>query len=185
MKKILLEKETRMALPAALALAVLFSGCSLLRFSGYPAEEMSLVYSAKPLYRVEPSTTTPELWRRQSLNYEIQLKLEPEFPGATDYVKISVAVTDTSKKQPAPMPGAKISCKAIMPNVPGYVQWLAENICYFTETKPGFCEMKPVVFGTGGDWDLVVKAEIPGVNIFSAVFPVTIKGPPWPPNHVP
>ncbi|OGS17860.1 MAG: hypothetical protein A3J83_08680 [Elusimicrobia bacterium RIFOXYA2_FULL_40_6] len=168
------------------AVFLFLTACASTKFSGYSVHEAgSMIYSSKPEFRVEPSTTTPELWKRGFANYEIRLKLDPEFPSATDYVKIEVFVTDTAQKPPVPVKGAKISCNARMPNVPDKIHWLANNICYLTEHSPGVCSMAPIVFGTGGSWDLLVKAEITEGKIFSAVFPLEVKGPPWPGNYIP
>lgn len=166
-------------------LIAIFAGCSTMRFSGYPVQERMNAYSNKPLYIVEPSTATPELWSRYFAKYEIKLKLNPEFPLATDNVKIEAAVYDVSRNPKEPVTGAKVSANAVMPNTPGYIHWINNNICYFDEVVPGQCEIHSITFGTGGDWDLIVKVEIPGMQVYSAVFPVTVQGPPWPANRPP
>ncbi|OGS20586.1 MAG: hypothetical protein A3J83_02775 [Elusimicrobia bacterium RIFOXYA2_FULL_40_6] len=143
------------------------------------------MYSNKPMVRVESSDTTPELWKRRFSAYEMRLKLDPEFPSATDYVKIDVTVMDLSQKVPVAIRGAKIACIATMPNMPGNVRWMDKSVCYLNEKTPGTCSIESIVFGVGGDWDLIVKAEVNGRKAFTSVFPIEVKGPPWPANYIP
>ena len=170
---------------AVSVLAAVFSGCGTMKFSGYPDRAKMNTFSTAPLYRVEPSTATPELWSRYFKKYEIKLRLDPEFPSATDHARVEVSVFDVFASPKEPVEGAKISARATMPNTPGYIRWIDNNVCNFNEVHPGYCEIHPIVFGTGGDWDLIVKVEIPGEDTYTAVFPVEVKGPPWPPNYKP
>ena len=134
---------------------------------------------------VNSSAPAQESWKHNVANYEFRLMTDPIFPTATDFVKIEVLLYDISKNPPEPVRGSKISCSATMPDVPGEIHWLANNICYLTETSPGSCGLPPIVFGTGGKWNLDVKAEIPGQEPLSTVFSLNIQGPPWPNNYIP
>ena len=163
-------------------LIILLSGCSSMKFSGSikdspPASEL---FSMR-----EMSDAKSELWKRYFGKYEIQLVVNPESPSATEQVTVEVIINDISQTPPAPVRGAKISCGARMPNIPGHIHTLAKKICYLTEVNPGLCRMEPIVFGMGGDWDLIIKVEISESEKFSAVFPIVVKGPPYPPNRVP
>lgn len=163
-------------------LIVLLSGCSGMKWSGSIKGSLS---KSELFSMREMSDAKSELWKRYFGKYEIQLVLKPESPSATEQVTMEVIINDISQTPPAPVRGAKISCSARMPNVPGHIHTLAKEICYLTEVNPGLCRMEPIVFGMGGDWDLIIKVEISESERFSAVFPIVVKGPPYPPNRVP
>ncbi|MBN1384477.1 MAG: hypothetical protein JW983_06350 [Elusimicrobia bacterium] len=163
-------------------LVVFLSGCSGIKWAG----SLSQAQMNPELFSIrEISNDKPELWKRYFGKYEIRLSVEPESPTATEKVVIDVIVRDISQDPPVPVKGAEISCGARMPNIPGYIHTLSKKFCYLTEVNPGLCRLEPIVFGMGGEWDLVIKTEITEGETFSAVFPIVVKGPPYPPNRLP
>lgn len=138
--------------------------------------------SQGPLYRLSPDGTQealPDTLERRADPYVVRLELDPARPKADDHVRIAFVLEDRSSSPAQPVPGAKLACKAGMPNVPGHIHNLGIHAEH-PETAPGRYEMAPMRFGMGGRWDLVFQAILENGRQFYGVFPIQVEGPPWP-----
>lgn len=135
-----------------------------------------------PLYDGSPAgveEALPESLERRAGPYVVRLSLEPEVPKVSGQVRIAYVIEDRSSTPPSPVRGARIACKAGMPNVPGHIHNLGVHGEH-PEVAPGRYEMAPLTFGMGGRWDLVFQVVLADGRQFYGVFPIRIQGPPWP-----
>lgn len=118
----------------------------------------------------------PTSRERRAGPYVVRLALDPPQPRADERVSVAFKVVHDSS---GPVRGARLTCKAGMPNIPGHIHNLGIHPEHH-ETEPGRYEMDPLVFGMGGRWDLVFQALLPDGRQFYGEFPVEVQGPPWP-----